>query len=68
MIRGASPMGVQRDAKDVDRRLGEFYGNAAHEHGRAAVALDDVPVAVHHDGWVRFVACEHLSERVPRGG
>jgi pimeloyl-ACP methyl ester carboxylesterase len=60
---------VQRDAQDVDRRPGELDGDAAHERGGAAVAFDDVPVAVYHDRGVGLVAGEHLDAylRLMRG-
>jgi prevent-host-death family protein len=37
---------MQRDTEDVGRPPGELGGDAEHKCGRAAVALDDVPVAV----------------------
>lgn len=54
----AQPPRVQAEPVDVDGWFEQFRGNTSGEERRAAVALHDVPLAIHRDGRERLVGLE----------
>ena len=61
------PLGVQRHAHDVDRRLQQLGGHALGEQRDRAVGGDHLPPAIDHRRRVGLVAAQHELERLAHG-
>jgi hypothetical protein len=56
--------GVEAQAQDVHRWLGEVRGRALDEQGHGAVRAHEAPVAIDDDRRERLVAAQHAIDRL----